>query len=133
MATFAVTNHPAPFYRRLTGWGRDSSLAGRPAPLPRGLRRLPPHRKREEPPMTSRKYENLVEMFQQAVKTYGSRDLFGTKKNGSWSWTSYAAVSKLIDQLRGGLTSLGIKKGDCVAIISNNRVEWAVAAYACYG
>jgi long-chain acyl-CoA synthetase len=83
--------------------------------------------------MTPRKYENLVDMFQQSVKAHGSRSLFGTKKNGAWSWTSYAAVGKLIDQFRGGLASLGIKRGDCVAIISNNRIEWAVAAYACYG
>jgi long-chain acyl-CoA synthetase len=83
--------------------------------------------------MTSPKYENLVDMFERSVNAHGSRDLFGTKKNGRWAWTSYAAVGKLVDQFRGGLASLGIKKGDCVAIISNNRIEWAVAAYACYG
>lgn len=83
--------------------------------------------------MPSAKYENLVEMFERSVKTYGSRDLFGTKKHGYWSWMSYAEVGKLVARFRGGLASLGIKRGDRVAIISNNRIEWAVAAYACFG
>ena len=83
--------------------------------------------------MTPTKYDNLVDMWKRSVNAYGSRDLFGTKKNGAWSWTSYTAVNKLVDALRGGLASLGVKKGDSVAIISNNRIEWAVTAYACYG
>ncbi len=83
--------------------------------------------------MSAAKYENLVDMFERSVKAYGSRELFGTKVSGQWRWTSYAEVGKLVEEFRGGLASLGIKRGDCVAIISNNRVEWAVAAYACYG
>ncbi len=39
----------------------------------------------------------------------------------------------LVDQFRGGLASLGLKTSDRVAVISNNRVEWAVGAYATYG
>jgi long-chain acyl-CoA synthetase len=88
---------------------------------------------REEITMSSAKYENLVDMFERSVKAYGSRDLFGVKKHGDWSWTGYAEVGKLVDRFRGGLAALGIKKGDHVAIVSNNRVEWAVAAYACFG
>jgi long-chain acyl-CoA synthetase len=67
------------------------------------------------------------------VKAYGPRELFGTKKNGQWTWTTYAQMGELVDNFRGGLASLGIKRGDRVCIISNNRVEWAVVAYACYG
>jgi long-subunit acyl-CoA synthetase (AMP-forming) len=36
----------------------------------------------------------------------------------------------LLEELPQGL---GIGKGDRVAIVSENRVEWAVAAYATYG
>ncbi len=79
------------------------------------------------------KFENLVELFERSVKLYGSRELFGTKKGGDWVWTTYAELGRDVDRFRGGLASLGIKRGDNVAIISNNRVEWAVAAYACYG
>src|SRR4051812_11573963 len=83
--------------------------------------------------MSSPKYENLVDMFERSVKAYGSRDLFGTKVRGHWTWTSYGEVGRAVDKLRAGLASLGIKRGDCVAVIANNRVEWAVLAYACFG
>jgi long-chain acyl-CoA synthetase len=83
--------------------------------------------------MATPKFENLVEMFERSIKLYGPRDLFGTKKGGQWTWTTYAEVGAMVEKFRGGLASLGIKRGDCVAIVSNNRIEWAVAAYACYG
>ncbi len=83
--------------------------------------------------MSSIKYENLVDMFERSVKAYGPRELFGTKKNGQWVWTTYAEMGKLVDDFRGGLASLGIKSGDRLCVISNNRVEWAVIAYACMG
>jgi long-chain acyl-CoA synthetase len=76
----------------------------------------------------------LVEILRQSVERYASRDLFGTKTaSGAWVWTTYAEFGDSVDRLRGGLASLGIRPGDCVAIVSNNRVEWAVSAYACYG
>lgn len=83
--------------------------------------------------MSSLKYENLVDMFERSVKAYGPRELFGTKKNGQWVWTTYAEMGKLVEDFRGGLASLGIKAGDRICVISNNRVEWAVIAYAAMG
>jgi long-chain acyl-CoA synthetase len=83
--------------------------------------------------MSSTKYENLVEMFERSVRAYGPRELFGTKKNGHWVWTTYAELGKLVDNLRGGLASLGVTRGDRLCVISDNRVEWAVIAYACMG
>ena|GEM_PF-2104408 len=38
-----------------------------------------------------------------------------------------------MDNLRGGLAGLNVGNGDAVGIIANNRVEWAVAAFASYG
>jgi len=79
------------------------------------------------------RFRTMVDLFQHAVTTYPSRDLFGTKKDGRWRWTTYEEFGSLVDRLRGGLASIGVQRGDCVAIVSNNRVEWAVGAYACYG
>src|ERR1035438_7871686 len=79
------------------------------------------------------RYSTLVELFQQAIQTHGSRELFGTKKDGRWIWTTYTEFGSMVDRFRGGLASLGVQRGDTVAIVSDNRVEWAVAAYACYG
>jgi long-chain acyl-CoA synthetase len=78
-------------------------------------------------------FKNLVDMFEKSVKTHGSHDLFGTKRGGEWKWSTYAEIGEQVTALRGGLAALGIKKGDCVAVVANNREEWAVLAYACSG
>jgi long-chain acyl-CoA synthetase len=79
------------------------------------------------------KFETLVDIFENSIATYPENDLFGTKKNGVWVWTTYLEFGKQVDAARAGLAELGIGRGDRVAIVSNNRVEWAVLAYACYG
>jgi long-chain acyl-CoA synthetase len=79
------------------------------------------------------RFKTLVALFEQAVERYGDRQLFGTKKDGRWTWTTYRDFGSQVDRFRAGLFSLGVQRGDNVAIIANNRVEWAVAAYACYG
>lgn len=78
------------------------------------------------------KFTSLVDLFEKSCQAHGSRDLFGTKRDGAWRWVSYAEVKRQVDAARSGLSSLGVSKGDKVCIISNNRVEWAVLAYATY-
>ncbi len=78
-------------------------------------------------------FETLVDIFHHATKAYPNNKLFGTKKAGTWTWSTYADFKKDVDRLRGGLASLGLGRGDKMAVIANNRVEWAVAAYACFG
>src|SRR5580698_8307966 len=79
------------------------------------------------------RFATLVDLFEQAVKSFGPREAFGTKVGGRWTWTTYSQFGDQVDRLRGGLAKLGITRGDVVAIVANNRVEWAVAAYACFG
>jgi long-chain acyl-CoA synthetase len=82
--------------------------------------------------MASPKFETLVDIFLQSTAHFGPRNLFGEKKNGQWTWMTYARFGQLVDDLRGGLAQLGVMPGDRVAVVSNNRHEWAVGAYACY-
>ncbi|MBX3261924.1 MAG: long-chain fatty acid--CoA ligase [Labilithrix sp.] len=79
------------------------------------------------------KFQTLVEVYHDALKTFPDNPLFGTKRGGQWSWMTYLEFGRLTDGFRAGLASLGVERGDRVAIISNNRPEWAVAAYACFG
>ena len=80
------------------------------------------------------KPDNLVEFFERSLKRFPGRPLFGVRReDGTFRWTSYGEMGKRIDDLRGGLSGLGIKKGDAVGIIANNRPEWAAAAFAPYG
>lgn len=78
-------------------------------------------------------FENLVDLFESSVEKYGSSELFGTVHDGSWNWVSFSDVGKMVDHARGGLAGLGVGPGDNVAVISNNRIEWAVGCYATYG
>jgi long-chain acyl-CoA synthetase len=78
------------------------------------------------------RYKTLTEILRSSVATYRDRPLFGTKRDGAWVWTTYADFARQVDGMRAGLASCGVVRGDRVAFIANNRVEWAVAAYACY-
>ncbi|TAL35500.1 MAG: long-chain fatty acid--CoA ligase [Spirochaetes bacterium] len=81
------------------------------------------------------KPDNLVEMFEDTLSRFGDREWLGTKnkKTNSYEWVSYREAAKKIDAIRGGLAKIGVKKGDGVAIIDNNSVEWAACCYASYG
>jgi long-chain acyl-CoA synthetase len=76
------------------------------------------------------KHDNTVTMFREAFQKFAARPLFGVRRDGTWSWLTYGEVGKMVDDLRGGLASLGLAAKDHVAIVSNNRLEWAVAAWA---
>ncbi|MEZ4461856.1 MAG: long-chain fatty acid--CoA ligase [bacterium] len=81
----------------------------------------------------AKEFKNLVEMYENSVASFGPNPLFGTKKDGVYKWMTYEKFGEETEAFRGGLASLGVQKGDTVAVIANNRVEWAVAAYATYG
>jgi long-chain acyl-CoA synthetase len=83
--------------------------------------------------MQAASYSDLVDVLGQSLVAHGPRRLFGTKKGGEWVWVTYAEFGRRVADFRGGLHALGIRQGDTVAVISANRVEWAVAAYAAYG
>ena len=77
--------------------------------------------------------ETLVDLVTNSVATYPDNPLFGVRgTSGDWKWTSYAEFGDAVDKARGGLAALGAGPGDRVAAISDNRVEWAVGAYATY-
>jgi len=81
------------------------------------------------------KPDNLVEMFEETLTRFSGREWLGTKnrKTNTYEWVTYGDVSKRINAIRGGLAKHGVKKGDAVAIIDNNSVEWAACCYATYG
>ncbi|GMQ92743.1 MAG: AMP-dependent synthetase/ligase [Acidimicrobiia bacterium] len=75
----------------------------------------------------------LAELLTNSVANYSDNPLFGQRgDDNEWHWTSYAEFGSAVQQARGGLASLGVEHGDRVAAISDNRVEWAVGAYATY-
>lgn len=79
-------------------------------------------------------FKNLVEILEHSTEKFKDRPLFGTKKEGQYQWTTYGEFAELVAQFRGALATMGVESanGDVVAVIANNRVEWAVGAYATY-
>ena len=76
---------------------------------------------------------NLVELYRWSCEQHAEREVLGAKKDGAWHWLTYRQFRNLIDEVRGGLASLGVQPGDRIAFIGDNSIEWAVAAYASYG
>ncbi len=68
-------------------------------------------------------------LFHSADK-YRKPDAFKFKRNGHWLNVSTDEFVSRIEELFFALKALGIKPGDRIAIMSENRVEWAIADYA---
>jgi len=52
------------------------------------------------------------------------------KENGSWKGVSASQFMLAVEELFFGLRSLGVRAGQRIAIISENRIEWAIADFA---
>jgi long-chain acyl-CoA synthetase len=78
------------------------------------------------------RHRNLISLFSQSVEQFARKPLFGTRKPAGWHWTTYAEFAELVAAARSGLHARGLRAGDRVAVISNNRIEWAVGAYGAY-
>lgn len=57
---------------------------------------------------------------------YPKADALAVKRNGQWEKFSTADYRKLVDNFSYGLMALGIKKGDKIFSVSNNRPEWNI-------
>jgi long-chain acyl-CoA synthetase len=73
----------------------------------------------------------LCDIFYHSVETFRKGDHLLHKKDGQWSPVSSDAFLTAVEELSMGLRTLGVEKGDRVAILSENRPEWAFADLAC--
>jgi long-chain acyl-CoA synthetase len=65
-----------------------------------------------------------------AAASCGKPNLLISKVNGVWTPISAADFGFTVRALSLGLNALGMQPGDRVAILSENRPEWAMADYA---
>ncbi len=74
----------------------------------------------------------LTELYFGALERFGHRPVaVRAKRNGEWYALSYQQLADRVQDLSLGMLELGIAAGDRVAILSENRPEWAMADYAC--
>ena len=83
--------------------------------------------------MTVPQFRNLPDLLQQSVKRFGGNPYLGVRQeDGSWKYITYTEFGAIVDRFRAGLATLGVEPGDRVAVISDNRPEWAVGAHGTY-
>jgi len=80
--------------------------------------------------MIEDKLTNLPEILLQLKNRYQKSDVLLYKKAGKFLSISANNLYTIIEQIAAGLLSMGIRKNDKVAIISENRPEWAFADMA---
>jgi long-chain acyl-CoA synthetase len=75
-------------------------------------------------------YKNLADMFFSKRETMGQKPAFSFKEKGEWKEFTWEVVVEKAEKLAAGLAQLGIQKGQKVALMSHNRLEWALIDYA---
>jgi len=73
----------------------------------------------------------LNELFFRAVEKFDKPDALLAKVAGRFEPISHRTLLERVRRTALGLGELGIHRGDRVAILSENRPEWAIADYAC--
>lgn len=74
----------------------------------------------------------LNELYFGALERVDAADIaMRIKHDGAWRPLSYHDFATRVHHLHCGLRELGLVVGDRMAILSENRPEWAIADYAC--
>nr|GEX46845.1 long chain acyl-CoA synthetase 9, chloroplastic-like [Tanacetum cinerariifolium] len=95
--------------------------------------------------------KTLADLFEQACKQHGDKNLLGTRKIisketevhqdgrsfeklhlGEYEWKNYGQVFQVVCNVASGLVQVGHKSGERVAIFADTREEWFVALQACF-
>ena len=74
----------------------------------------------------------LISMFTHVTEYYGSKPALAYKPKGGGTYQdiSYTEFGESVDVFSKGLNALGVQKGDRVAILSENRPEWAITDFS---
>ena len=72
-------------------------------------------------------FPNLVTMFLARAREQGARPFLSASRGGEWQAISYAEAARQVTALAESLKRLGLKPGDRVMLVSENRPEWLIA------
>jgi long-chain acyl-CoA synthetase len=75
--------------------------------------------------------ETLPALFADALKRNAEMVAFYAKKEGEWKGLIYRDIRDIAENIAMGMDALGIKKGERIAIQSENRPEWVITDFAC--
>src|SRR3954463_12999002 len=72
-------------------------------------------------------FDNLVSLFLTRAGEKGDAPFLWAKREGAWRSISWADAARQVAALAAGLKRIGMKPGDRVALVSENRPEWLIA------
>ena len=80
-------------------------------------------------------FSTIIEMYHAVTSRHAgeSRPFLMHKVEGSYRGITFAEFRRSVELFAGGLSSLGIVRGDRISIVSENRPEWVVADMAIVG
>lgn len=87
------------------------------------------HRESPRAPLPEIATDTLTRLFLHGLG-HDSPEAMMHRHWGEWRKVSHREVRESVERLAAGLRDLGLQKGDRIAILSENRPEWAIADYA---
>jgi long-chain acyl-CoA synthetase len=72
----------------------------------------------------------LPQLFETSVDRFASLMMLLEKRGDRYEGTTYAGMRECVHRFAAGLLSLGLEKGDRVALISEGRNDWVTAELA---
>lgn len=75
-------------------------------------------------------HQSMAALFLAQATDNRDRILYRFARAGEWQSYSWMQVLMIVEEIALGLVSLGVKKGDRIALLSANRVEWCLIDWA---
>ena len=72
-------------------------------------------------------FPNLVTMFLTRARERSGAPFLWARREGTWQSVSYGEAARQVAALAGHLKRIGLKSGDRVMLVSENRPEWLIA------
>ncbi len=74
--------------------------------------------------------QTIIELFEESVRKYPDNPLMLEKTTDKYEPASYKEIRQAVAEFAAGLTGMGIKKGDRIALLSEGRNDWVISELA---
>jgi long-chain acyl-CoA synthetase len=72
----------------------------------------------------------ITRLWLDAVLGNGPGMAYLVERDGAWEEVTWPEAGRIVDELAHGLLALGIRKGDCLAILARTTIDWALFDFA---